>query len=52
MYVVNKPTEEDAKKELEEAAKKLVYEEKNDLIGPTFFEKVQEENQLLVMMNY
>lgn len=47
VYVVNKPTEEDAKKELEEAAKKLVYEEKNDLIGPTFFEKVQEEKSII-----
>lgn len=47
VYVANKPTEEDAKKELEEAAKKLVYEEKNDLIGPTFFEKVQEEKSII-----
>ena len=47
MYVANKPTEEDAKKELEEAAKKLVYEEKSDLIGPTFFEKVQEEKSII-----
>lgn len=47
VYVVNKPTEEDTKKELEEAAKKLVYEEKNDLIGPTFFEKVQEEKSII-----
>lgn len=47
VYVVNKPTEEDAKKELEEAAKKLVYEEKSDLIGPTFFEKVQEEKSII-----
>ena len=47
VYVVNKPTEEDAKIELEEAAKKLVYEEKNDLIGPTFFEKVQEEKSII-----
>lgn len=47
VYVANKPTEEDAKKELEEAAKKLVYEEKSDLIGPTFFEKVQEEKSII-----
>ena len=47
VYVEKKPTEEDAKKELEEAAKKLVYEEKNDLIGPTFFEKVQEEKSII-----
>lgn len=47
VYVANKPTEEDAKKELEEAAKKLVYEEKKDLIGPTFFEKVQEEKSII-----
>lgn len=39
VYVVNKPTEEDAKK--------LVYEEKSDLIGPTFFEKVQEEKSII-----
>lgn len=47
VYTSNEKTEEDAKKELEEAAKKLVYEEKNDLIGPTFFEKVQEEKSII-----
>lgn len=47
VYVTSTKTEEDAKKELEEAAKKLVYEEKNDLIGPTFFEKVQEEKSII-----
>lgn len=47
VYVTTNKTEEDAKKELEEAAKKLVYEEKSDLIGPTFFEKVQEEKSII-----
>ncbi|MDD5980130.1 MAG: hypothetical protein PUC23_03360, partial [bacterium] len=36
----------DAKKAIEEAAKKLVYEEQ-DIIGQTFFEKQQEENSII-----
>ena len=40
-------TESDAKKELEEATKKLIEEEINDLEGPTFFEKEQEENSII-----
>ena len=37
----------EAKKAIEEAAKKLVYEEQNDIIGQTFFEKMQEENSII-----
>ncbi len=36
----------EAKKAIEEAAKKLVYEEQ-DIIGQTFFEKQQEENSII-----
>lgn len=47
VYVENEETKEDAKKAIEEAAKKMVYEEKPDLIGPTFFERVQEEKSII-----
>jgi len=40
-------TKTEAKKAIEEAAKKLVYEEQNDIIGQTFFEKMQEENSII-----
>ena len=48
VYVENEEKQkEDAKKAIEEAAKKMVYEEKPDLIGPTFFERVQEEKSII-----
>lgn len=47
VYVEQEETKEEAKKAIEEAAKKLVYEEKPDLIGPTFFERVQEEKSII-----
>lgn len=40
-------TPKEAKKAIEEAAKKLVYEEQNDIVTPTFFEKMQEENSII-----
>lgn len=46
-YVTHEQTPEEAKKAIEEAAKKLVYEEKSDIISPTFFEKVQEEQSII-----
>lgn len=47
VYVTAPKTQEEAKKAIEEAAKKLVYEEKPDIISPTFFEKVQEEQSII-----
>lgn len=41
-----KTSVKEAKKAIEEAAKKLVYEEQ-DIIGQTFFEKMQEENSII-----
>lgn len=46
-YVTEEQTKEEAKKAIEEAAKKLVYEDKPDIISPTFFEKVQEEQSII-----
>lgn len=40
-------TPKEAKKAIEEAAKKLVYEEQSDIVTPTFFEKMQEENSII-----
>ncbi len=40
-------TPKEAKKAIEEAAKKLVYEEQSDIVTPTFFEKIQEENSII-----
>lgn len=47
VYVEKKDTPEDAKKAIEEAAKKLAYEEEHSLSGPTFFERVQEEKSII-----
>ena len=46
-YVSKKETPESAKKAIEDAAKKLAYEDKSDLVGPTYFEKEQEENSII-----
>lgn len=40
-------TPNEAKKAIEEAAKKLVYEEEQEIIGPTSFEKMQEETSII-----
>ena len=40
-------TPKEAKKAIEEAAKTLVYEEQSDIVTPTFFEKMQEENSII-----
>ena len=47
IYVTEEQTKEEAKKAIEEAAKKLVYEEQSDIVSPTFFEKVQEEQSII-----
>lgn len=47
VYVTNEKTQEEAKKAIEEAAKKLVYEDTPDIISPTFFERMQEENSII-----
>ena len=40
-------SEDKAKKTLEEVTKKLAYEDKNDLVGPTHFEVEQEERSVI-----